>query len=242
MLLSHRLMAGRDISVLTLGSPVTYATPGTYYYTPPAGVQAFEIELWGGGGGSGGSYGGNGTGSSRGGGGAGGYLKARISRPTSGNFVLIVGAAGYNGTNPTFGCETCNGTGGGLSQVYDQVSVGGQVNAVAYGGAGSPKYPSQTAGAGGTTFLNSSKTFLSLIASSGGSGGAGGPVGTYVGGAGGSQAYGGAGGAGATTGAFAGGGATPGGGMGGTIDYVGRTYVPGTITAGLGRVIITPLY
>ena len=73
----------------------TFATPGNYNYTVPAGVSQIEVEVWGGGSGSYASTPANASG----GGAGGGYARKRIANLITGQIIPVtVGGGGSGGT------------------------------------------------------------------------------------------------------------------------------------------------
>ncbi len=142
------LRAGVVDLTSSLGQTTTYATPGTYTLTVPAGKTSMRVSLVGGGGGGGG-------GSSRGyqhvymggGGGGGAYVTALYSGLTSGQtYTLVVGSGGAAG-GPSDGIYSTgtNGSSGGATYVNGVISASG-------GGGGFAAYPGGGSGgsAGGT--------------------------------------------------------------------------------------------
>lgn len=142
--------------------PVTYAVPGTYSYTVPAGVTQISALIVGGGGGGGGQYFNGSIAVSGGGGGSGGVVNTVVSVTPGQVLTVVVGAGGngqgYNGTSAgsaggssSFGGNTA--TGGGLGAIYNGSTssppggVAGSPNGVA-GSSGS--FPSYNGGAGGS--------------------------------------------------------------------------------------------
>lgn len=181
-----------DMNTATaVASTSVYRTPGTYTWTPPAGVTSVTIQAWG----AGGAGGGLSTGSSnRSGGGGGAFVGSTTVSVTPGvGITLIVGQGGQGGS----GAGGAGGTGymNGGSGAFASTVAGG-------GGGGSTAFGTSVIACGGGGGSNSGAV---NNAASGTSGGAG---------QGGSGA-GGGGGCGTTGGNASG--ATPGtGGTGGT--------------------------
>jgi len=159
-----------------------YITAGSFTWTcPGAGVATFEV--WGGGGGGGAGDGNGTTTGNGGGGGAGGYAKIELSVRT-GNYPLIVGAAGTAGGSggtsdinlDIYGTATAIYASGGLPGA--DASAGGVGGA---GGSGSGGQIAVTGGTGDTGTLTVQGVGGRSPISSYGTGGAGG---LYSGGAG----------------------------------------------------------
>ena len=123
----------------------TYATAGTFTWTPPAGAVSAQMQIWGGGGGGGwgensgdDSYGG-------GGGGGGGYTAtASLAVAPGSNYTIIVGAGGGAGASGSgssaLGYSVGGGTAGQAATVFDgsgggSGGAGGSPNGY-YGGEG----------------------------------------------------------------------------------------------------------
>jgi hypothetical protein len=141
----------------------TYATPGTYSWTCPAGVTSVTVKCYGGGGGGGRAVGNLINTIGRGGGGGGAYASSTITVNPGTTYTVIVGSAGAGG-NLTAAANT-----GGTSSF-------GTTLVVAVGGGGVAN-DSNTAGAGGTAASSTGTTKFSGgngVAGSGGTAGAGG--------------------------------------------------------------------
>jgi hypothetical protein len=128
-----------EVKVLLNAPPtglVTYATPGTYTFTAPAGVNWVFVRAWGGGGGGGGA---SATSSTAAGGGGAGYAHGFVPVTPGNNYTVVVGAAGIAGSAPGVsggngGNTTFNGTdivagggqgGGGTNNSQNAVQVSG---------------------------------------------------------------------------------------------------------------------
>jgi hypothetical protein len=190
---------GNGAVIVTVGTVVTtsFATPGTYTFTVPAGVTSLAVNTWGGGGGGQGDYGDIGGNAGTGGGG-GAYAGATVAVTPGATYTVIVGTGG-NG-----GADDGDGTAGGASSFGTLVIAGG--------GAGGNNNPARSS-AGGLPIAGST-----LYA-----GGVGGPGASNVG----PYSPGGGGGAAGSTGNgqsgndFAGLPTSQGGGGGGEINYGG---------------------
>lgn len=130
-----------------------FSTPGTAYWTKPAGAKWVEVLLWGAGGGGGGGSRASQTsfGASRGGrgGGGGGFREATFDADSIDNTVSVtVGAGGIGGagtsTDATFGSD---GSAGGQSSFGTYVYAGGGGGGTG-GNTGSPVYGGGGGGSG----------------------------------------------------------------------------------------------
>ncbi len=149
---SNFLKSGMGIE----SSPATYSTPGTYTFTPPAGVTSVLVQAWGGGGGGGSS---NANGTQRragGGGGGGGFTSSNITVTPGNNYTVVVGAGG------TAGNADDGGNGG--NSTFNTNSV------IANGGRGGERGGN---GAAGTGAANGSATGTGTVLRRGGNGTAG---------------------------------------------------------------------
>ena len=118
----------KAIGVPVVAGQVAYTSPGTYYFTVPAGVTSISCVVIGGGGGSSGC---NGYSQYSGAGGGGGGLAYGTFSVTAGQTVtVLVGAGGTRGTNVN---STTNIAGGGGES---RISYGGSSKLRAFGGRG----------------------------------------------------------------------------------------------------------
>ena len=186
----------------------TFATPGNYSYTSPAGVTQIEVEVWGGGSGSYASTPAN----AAGGGAGGGYARKRITSLTPGQGIAVtVGGGGSGGTT----AGAAPGTGATSSFGSYVTATGGGLNfltsvAAPQNGA----YPPGS-GVGGDVNLTGS---MGQDANSGKGGlGGGAPMGGFV-----------ASGTFGLPGTFPGGGAS-GAGNPGNVPYNGAAGAPGLV-------------
>jgi len=202
----------------------TFATPGTYTYTPTPGTQKIMVEVLGGGG-SGGSVGATNSSQSAGagGGGSGAYAKSYLTSGFSGGVTVVVGAGGAaSAAGPN------NGNAGGTSSFGTLMVAPG-------GGGGYGITPNSTPGfVGGSppVAIATGGNILNAMSNQGGFGFYLTPV-FRGGGAGASSPFGGGG-----TGVASGGGAagrTPGSGGGGagipagTAAAAGGAGAPGIV-------------
>jgi len=123
----------------------TYATPGTFTWTPPAGAVSVHMQVWGGGGGGG--WGENSSYDSYGGGGGGGgAYTAATSLPVApgSSYTIVVGAGGGAGASGSgssaLGYSVGGGAAGQAATVFDgsgggSGGAGGSPNG-SYGGEG----------------------------------------------------------------------------------------------------------
>ncbi len=165
------------VGVSCAANLVTFAVPGTYTWTVPAGVSAVQIVATGGGGGGGGTWG-----SHAGQTGGGGAVVTSTLSVTAGQVLTLVvgggGGAGAIGPGSGNGYTCGAGGGGGGSSTVD---AGGASQIIAGGGGGGGSCNSATAGGsgGGSEGAGGNGGAIQYEAT-GGSGGVGG-----VGGAGG---------------------------------------------------------
>jgi MSHA biogenesis protein MshQ len=227
-----------------LSSPVTpgtatFATAGTFYWTPPALYNTMTVEIWGGGGSGGSSY----SGGSTGGGGQGGYYTAwsipQGALSTSEQIVIGAGGAGGNykanpGSYSVFGQYAWSQGGyGGYGALYSQQPSS------TYTPSSSRSFTLtsfETGGDGGLQGSQSS-TYTGASTTYAGAGGAammndpanhGGPYVTY----GGTSTVGGGNGGGQWIGQYCNPGTQPGGG--------GAAYFGGSPASGAaGKIVIT---
>jgi|GEM_PF-5529275 len=146
--LSGALLAGRGWR-----ANQTWATPGTFSFSVPAGVRQLYIEVWGAGGGAGHI----GTDSNWLGGGGGGGGHARGSYPVTPGQILsiVVGQGG------TLGTAAADGGNGGVSSVGSLIS--------ATGGAGGKRSSGTSAtGVGGLGGVGSGQ--INIVGQEGGAG------------------------------------------------------------------------
>jgi hypothetical protein len=126
--------------------PVTWSTPGTYFWTAPGSVTSLStVETWGAGGGGVNGFHNDQHGGAAGGGG--GYAKNTAVAVTPGNqYKVVVGAGGKGGGLSSNGTVGNNGAAGGTSSF-----AGDAVTTSATGGGGgtTAAYPGGQ-GAGGT--------------------------------------------------------------------------------------------
>jgi len=221
------------LSDTMIPSQTVYSTPGTFYWTCPAGVTLVSVVCVGGGGGGG---------DGRGGGGGGLGYKNNISVVPGLAYIVVVGAGGTN--------TSTDGTAGGDSYFIDPYIVKGGGGSPGTGGNGSITNASNGIGGAGGNY----------IGDGGGNGGRGGgwvnqaSQNRHYGGGGGAGGYsgnGGNGGSGTSTGtaisatAGAGGGGGGGnhvtgsnlnsvGGGGGGVSLLGQTTNGSAGTAGTG--------
>ena len=95
--LNNLLVLSEDMTTLTVVGQQAYSTPGTYTWTPPAGITSISAVVVGGGGGGGGD-GSGGTAWNGSGGGGGGLAYANNIPVTPGTtYSYQVGAAGAAG-------------------------------------------------------------------------------------------------------------------------------------------------
>jgi hypothetical protein len=218
---------GAVLGYSTSTSTVTESTPGTYYFTVPAGVYYLNVQCWGGGAGATGGYNGQG----QGGGGGGAYAAEPAYGVEPGDVIeYSVGAGGAGltvGNNSASngnasGFDVTGVAGGGVlaqgGQSYNgnyNYGPGGGTNGntVCFsGGNGGPLNGGQSNGSGGGGSAGS--TSRGFGGSTGGAAGGAGSGGGAAGGAGtaaghngsnGSAPGGGGGGAGSGTSGFTGG-------------------------------------
>lgn len=238
-------------------SVLTFTTPGSCSWTPPAGLSLVDVLAVGGGGGGGGGKrpgsGGTFAGTAAGGGGGGGHVTYATSTTVSGPVDVVIGAGGSGGQasrDQFLDNSSTPGATGGTSSFGDLTAPGG-------GGGGGLWNTTQDrlSGDGGASGENASGTItstsggLSIWDAGGGGAGAGGngssgtdlPSNGAIGGAGGvgvassitgsSVTYGGGGGGG---GAWDGTGSTAADGSGGTGGTGGGgdgSQLPSTIAA-----------
>jgi hypothetical protein len=220
-------------------SPATYSTPGTYTFTPPAGVTSVLVQAWGGGGGGGSSGSHNNQSRAGGGGGGGGFTSSNITVAYGTNYNVVVGAGGNGGVGGV------GGTGG--NSTFNSTAV------IARGGSGGSRGGDGAGGAGaiaGTATGTGSVTRIGGNGAAGvngtGSGGGGGGAGTTGNGGAasgtnfgtGTTVGGGNGGAGRTTGGIGNTGSTYGGGGSGGYKTGNQAETNGGTGAG-GQVIIS---
>jgi hypothetical protein len=184
---------------------VAYTSPGTYYFTVPAGVTSISCVVIGGGGGSSGCSGASQY--SGAGGGGGGLVYGTISVTAGQTVTVLVGAGGTAGTNVNSSTNIA-GNGG-----ESRISYGGISMLRAFGGAGGRYGVTYNAYGGGRNYYYSSPPQGGGIGGYGGrgtnngGGGGGGGAGGYAGnGGGGGIGNTGVGGAGSGGGAGGGGG------------------------------------
>ena len=132
---------------------VSYATPGTYNWTAPAGVTKARVRVWGGGGIGNAGYSSGQQASDCAGGGGGGYAESVISVTPGMSYNIIVGAGGdtntFTGGNSSFNPQSgalvsANGggygdagytpTGGTGGTAVGQISITGGSGQTAYTG------------------------------------------------------------------------------------------------------------
>lgn len=184
------------VSAGALKSITTYATPGSFTYTPASGISKLIVHVIGGGGGGGAA----GTTMSGSGGGAGGYSCSLVSS-VSGTYPVVVGSGGPSVTAGGFSSfnTTIIGNGGsaGVSNTTNGAggaggtASGGTILNIT-GGTGDPPFSTTRPGMGGdSAYLNGGgRTRASAgVGNAGldntGGGGAGGHTSANAGGAGG---------------------------------------------------------
>lgn len=150
-----------------------YETPGTFVFTPPAGVTSVDYLLVGGGGGGAGQ--GNSTGYfNPGGGGAGGVLQATYTLSNA-PYTILVGAGGLGSADTGPGANGANSTAFGFTALGG--GGGGGVQGLVGGSGGGGGYHTQAGGSGtvgqGTQGGASTAAVDSNSRSGGGGGGAG---------------------------------------------------------------------
>jgi hypothetical protein len=184
------------------GTPCTFATPGSYTFTVPAGVTSLTVQAWGGGGGAGGGCGNTGTAASTGGagGGGGGYSSTTVSVSAGQTFSLTVAGPGDSGSIATAGGASTFGT----ALVANGGGGGGTPGRRGSGCPNSSPGGSGGTASGGTTNISGGNGTAGTVNGVGGSGGNAGGPGGGAGGVGGPLPNG-----------SGGNGAIPGGGAGG---------------------------
>lgn len=221
----------------------TYDTPGTFTYSPPAGVVYYRVYAWGAGGGAGSSAGGGGAG-------AGAYISKVFSIATT-SVNVVVGQGGRGGVSGTPGAggtgyraggagepATQAGGGGGSSQAFGTTIIacagGGGADGSGANGPGGLGASGTSGGQGGSVVggVGGGGGCATVgAAGSGSTGGAGGTGGSAANGTNGTGGLGGASNEGAGGGSSAG---ITGNGATGTAGGSGRTGASGSGGAAAG--------